>query len=569
MARLTATAKFAKAKIRHADNVFWTKLRQREVEVSPEVLRAREDFPYFCWYMTRALPVEHQKILQPHHLEWVKELVTGDSNSTLKGIAGEDLNILASRGAAKSTVLGFFCAWAIGNHALVKIPFKILYVSSSIEIAAPRSVAIQRLVDSPEFREIFPCVRKGKKWNESYWSIDHEFAGIPTLGEEEFTLVAAGITGSIVSKRASLIVFDDLIKSMEQIANPSVREKMVQTYSNSIVPCLFPGGRKISVGTRYHAADIHATTFTGDRGWRVIEQQAILSLTFSCVKRPGSVIETRTIEYSYWPGRFTLEYLKQLREEDPLAFSFQYQNKIKRVTDVSVPLDCIRFLPSPPLRRGVVQSFHLGLDLAASKAQAADYSAFILAATFTRDAERTYFPPPTLPPELVHSEASRLTDSENFEFDAELQPSSSKETYRRSYPVVYFIDYIRVKISGNIEKIRNINMLLDDYVEDEKLPANLYVEGSGYQVSLKGDWQQFGRSGVRVKQVSRRGDKLLHLRGVLGYFETHRVYFNPMVDWQPVTDELTNFLSTSHDDCADAAINTLWGVGALPRLRAV
>lgn len=59
-------------------------------------LRAADDFHTFCTIMDKA-PAAHM-------LEWHKHLITGESNRYLLDIAGPNLDILAPRGSAKSTV---------------------------------------------------------------------------------------------------------------------------------------------------------------------------------------------------------------------------------------------------------------------------------------------------------------------------------------------------------------------------------------------------------------------------------------------------------------------------------
>ena len=70
--------------------------------------RAQDDFLTFCTLMDKA-PAHHM-------LEWHKHLITGISNRYLLDIAGPNLDILAPRGSAKSTVLNMFTAWIIGRH---------------------------------------------------------------------------------------------------------------------------------------------------------------------------------------------------------------------------------------------------------------------------------------------------------------------------------------------------------------------------------------------------------------------------------------------------------------------
>ena len=103
-----------------------------------DVEKARKNFAYFCDVVGGKPPAAH-------HLEWHKYLCTDDDSVCLKGIAGPNIDILAPRGSAKSTVLGLYTAWAIGVHALNKMPLKILYISYTVDVARPKSAAIKRI----------------------------------------------------------------------------------------------------------------------------------------------------------------------------------------------------------------------------------------------------------------------------------------------------------------------------------------------------------------------------------------------------------------------------------------
>lgn len=91
-------------------------------------------------------------------LEWHRELITGESNKYLLNIAGANTDILAPRGSAKSTVLNLFTAWIIGTHTTAKRPFQIIYCSYNIATAIPKSRIIKNIIDSAEFKRIFPKV---------------------------------------------------------------------------------------------------------------------------------------------------------------------------------------------------------------------------------------------------------------------------------------------------------------------------------------------------------------------------------------------------------------------------
>jgi len=159
--------------------------------------KAANDFHTFCTLL--------DKPPAPHMLEWHRELITGESNRYLLDIAGPNTDILSPRGSAKSTVLNLFTAWCIGRHTAAKRPLQIIYVSYNVATAIPKSRIIKQIVDNPTFRKIFPsCRLKPGMQSDIGWSVDFEYAGIPRVGDEEFTLRAAGLRGSITSKRAHL-----------------------------------------------------------------------------------------------------------------------------------------------------------------------------------------------------------------------------------------------------------------------------------------------------------------------------------------------------------------------------
>ena len=182
--------------------------RNRQIKVPKnlsDLKRAQEDFGFFCEYVADKPPAKH-------HKEWNRHFVTGESSSCLLRIAGPNVDLLAPRGASKSTIAGLLAAWAIGIHTHAGKPLQILYISYTVDIARAKSATIKKIIESKKYQEVFPKVRllKNATSNE-YWSIDHQFAGIDTTGEEQFTLCAAGLKGSVTSKRSHLCLTGDTL----------------------------------------------------------------------------------------------------------------------------------------------------------------------------------------------------------------------------------------------------------------------------------------------------------------------------------------------------------------------
>lgn len=471
------------------------KLRQaNQAEQSPEALRAQFDFPFFCEYLTRHSP-EPKK--QPPHMQlWNEHLLTGEDSDALLTIAGPNIDILSPRGSAKSTYLGMFVAWAIGVHAKAKKLLQILYISYTVDVARPKSAAIKQIIESREYREIFPMVQPGAKWGDEYWSIDFDFAGISTLGQEAFTVCCAGLKGAIVSKRSHLVILDDLIKSEKDIENPDIREEMRNNWTRSIQPTMFDGGRAICLGTRFSGADIHCTTFNKGR-WQQVEQSAILE-------------DENGNEKSYWDF-WSLEHLQSLREEDPVGFALQYQNKIVRITETSIDPAWIK--------RGEISTdineydvLVIGIDLSSSLKERADYTVFTL--------------------------VGRIGNQ------------------------YHVLDGRRFRATGNIEKFD----LLIEMWEDWGCPyVRVLVESVSYQASFAGDFRSYvieqqGIHEMTCTPVSAKGDKLQRLRGVTGLFENGLVTFNQYRKLGMWVDELCNFGSSAHDDTVDSLTYALQGL---------
>ena len=226
--------------------------------------KAREDFGFFCEYVADKPPAEH-------HKHWHQQLVTNENSSCLTKIAGPNIDLLGPRGSAKSTVLGLYTAWAIGIHTLAKKPLQILYLSYTVDIARSKSATIKRIIESKRYQNVFPTVKLLKNvTSNEYWSIDHKFAGIDTTGEEQFTLCAAGLKGSVTSKRSHLVIIDDPVKSAADIGNPDIRKMMQDNWNAVIAPTMFEGARAIclrhSVPTRrYPRHDILSSRTTGHK----------------------------------------------------------------------------------------------------------------------------------------------------------------------------------------------------------------------------------------------------------------------------------------------------------------
>ena len=471
-----------------------------------DLKKARDDFGYFCDYVADKPPAFH-------HQEWNRKFVTNEDSSCLIKIAGPNIDLLAPRGSAKSTVLGLLTAWAIGVHTQAGLPLQVLYLSYTVDIARSKSATIKRIIESKRYQEVFPKVRLLKNvTSNEYWSIDHKFAGIDTTGEEQFTLCAAGLKGSVTSKRSHLVMIDDAIKSAADIANPDIRKTMQENWNAVIAPTMFEGGRAICLGTRFRHDDIHSTTFNEQNNW--------IQIVLSAIQNDPKTGE----EESYWPEMWSLEYLKEKKRQSPIAFSFQYMNQVVRQNELSLAPELI-------VKAEISTEFDtlgVGVDLSAGIREKNDYTVMVL--------------------------GGRIDDR------------------------VHIIDYRRIRVMGNLEKLDAMKELLNDWSIIQVDQGGLYYpthstcdiwsEAVQYQASLEADFKRICLQNESLYNLiwhpvkGFRGDKLARFRGIMGMFEDRKIIFNRYRNFTNMFEELTNFGVSSHDDCVDALV---WLVTGLMR----
>jgi phage terminase large subunit-like protein len=490
--------------------------RAQDIAPSPEAIRARTDLNFFTEYIS-GLPVGNQ-----YHENWAKVWATGNSNDLLNNIAGPNVNVLAPRSSAKSTRLGYAVAWAIGHNPGLPI----LYISYAKPIAVSRSRLIKRILTHPRYCEVFPHIKPNKdKWSDTEWEIDKKEAGISNL-EYDYTLLAVGISGAIVSKRAGLIVVDDPIKNRSSILNPEVREKIRNNWRTAVLPTLLPGSRIWGIGTRFHKDDIHVTDLCPEKGVEILEQGAI-------------IIDDHGVERSYWESfapyhdRFiehqdgsqeVIRGLFEKREEDPVTFAFQMQNTIVSEYDVAIEESWIQWTEDIP-NVDEFDQFAFGLDLAAREREQFDFTACV----------------------LLGKKGNKL----------------------------YVLDGGRGRWPGNLDKINMILTMAYDwqlvrgirdpetndliFKEQETVYVPIHAEDVNYQASLQSDWNtvvrdQYQIYNLRCIGAKAKGDKATRLKATTGTFQRKEIFFNT---WRkkslmPLVVELINFGSSTHDDYADA-----------------
>ena len=243
-----------------------------------------------------------------------------------------------------------FPAWFLGNYPNKKV----IQASHTAELAVNFGRKVRNLVDSDEYKAIFPQVglradsKAAGRWSTS-------------KGGEYF---AIGIGGAVTGKGADLLIIDDPHDEQEgQSADPTVFDHAYEWYTSGPRQRLQPGGSIVIICTRWSKRDLVGQVLKassmreGVDEWEVIEFPAILP--------SGNPL---------WPEFWPLKELEAIKNEIPVhKWQAQYQQDPTSEEGALVKREWWKLWDQekPPQCDFLIQSW----DTAFLKSQRADYSA--------------------------------------------------------------------------------------------------------------------------------------------------------------------------------------------------
>lgn len=115
---------------------------------------------------------------------------------------GLHAGIMAPFGSGKSSALLVpLAAWLIGTN----VQRRIKVVSNGDDFAQQRVASAKLLMESPEYRDVFPNVRRGDTWS------DHELEVRRAGAAIDPSLHARGVMTKGIGGRADFVLFDDIV----------------------------------------------------------------------------------------------------------------------------------------------------------------------------------------------------------------------------------------------------------------------------------------------------------------------------------------------------------------------
>lgn len=298
----------------------------------------------------------------PEHIVEAIDFVEGCVRDRENGVG------LEPRGSSKSTsiTIGWLTKYIEDNPDI-----RVGLFSNTATQAEAFSRAIRTTIgENDKHHEIYGPPGTSRKWTDSEWihpKSRHQ------KGSKDVTVYAQGTGGPIISKRFDIIICDDLLDE-ENTTSALQMEKVETWFWKTVKPCLVPGGVIIVIGTRWGEGDLYQKLIEskeeGGKGWRCLVKSALTEVD-------GELV-------SYWPARWPVSAL--LKEQEDMGSAFfacAYQNDISGLMKGNVfhrLADAYYFTHLPSDRQ---YTFKMGIDLASSEKERADFTARVISAVDT------------------------------------------------------------------------------------------------------------------------------------------------------------------------------------------
>lgn len=195
------------------------------------------------------------------------------------------------------------------------------------DIAADFNRDIQRIIDSPEYQDIFPNTRlNGKRVatdsGSAYLRNSKEFQIVGHRGR----LISVGIGGPLTGKKVDIALIDDPYKGPDDAYSEIFRRRVVSWW-NTVLKSRLHNNAKICITmTRWHHDDIVGTLLQKQPDkWTVLKLKAIKE--GPDLDYQGKELFRRNEGESLWEERHSLERLQEMRDFSPTSFESLYQQE--------------------------------------------------------------------------------------------------------------------------------------------------------------------------------------------------------------------------------------------------
>ena len=252
-----------------------------------------------------------------YELEWFHRVIAEHCQMLFEGKI-KNLMVFVPPQHGKSEIISRnFPAWALGRDP----DLKIASCSYAADLSEQFSRSVQRIIESPEYQEIFPDTYlstslKAKNDPRTYIKNVDFFE---TVGHRGF-YKAVGVGGPLTGTPVDIAIIDDPVKDAAEAYSMTYRQKVWEWYNTVLTTRLHNHSRQLFIMTRWHEDDLAGRILKAEADeWKVLAIPAI------CEKENDGGLSNRKVGEALWASHHSVQKLIKQKNRSPREFSALYQ----------------------------------------------------------------------------------------------------------------------------------------------------------------------------------------------------------------------------------------------------
>lgn len=242
-----------------------------------------------------------QYTFRDFEVNWHHRVVASRLDDVLAGKCRRLIILEPPQNGKSEQVSRRFPAYAFGRNPNIRL----IACSYNMSLAQDMSRDVQKIMQSDEYRTLFPKVRLATPKDDEKRT-QGEFDIVGFRGR----YVAAGVDGPISGKTANIGIIDDPIKNREEAESETYREKVWNWFKSTFYSRLFGNkGAIIICLTRWHLDDLVGRLLELAKSDANADQWEVVSLPAIAEEND----EYRRAGEPLWPSRYPLDELARRR----------------------------------------------------------------------------------------------------------------------------------------------------------------------------------------------------------------------------------------------------------------
>jgi len=240
-----------------------------------------------------------------YHAFWHHSLIASKLEAVARGEITRLIISMPPRHGKSELATRCFLAWYLGRH-----PDREAVVASyNADKAKEFCRDFKRIVDSEEYREIFPGVTLPTAMDRGWINQADSVEIVGRTGVYR----SVGIGGGLTGKGLDIGVIDDPIKNLEEAYSPTYREKVWGWYQSTLRTRQQSDKAGIVViATRWHQDDLIGRLLRDAAESEYADQWEVINLPAINEHGPA-LVDHRQIGEALWPERYGVDFLNKLK----------------------------------------------------------------------------------------------------------------------------------------------------------------------------------------------------------------------------------------------------------------